>query len=1205
MNLKTPEVIHNSLIKASVQKRYIRTLILTYMLCFFISILCTLSFYLYEKKKWNQAQEQETAQKMMRLDDKIDRTHRQLTALTNKLSQSAAKTFHEKDWLHTQLGNLTVLYHKEHIAQLQPNTGMVSTVRWSELKQKKQHLNQSKAFFDALSDISLIDDEIIGIYLLNPVFFSYKIHHGDRAYAVDQVQKIKSKLLHKKASQTDQVGAVWLYESQTQSLILIRPMASSPNSYAAIEIQVSQKLGAVQQHLMHLDFGHIKSIQLEHHDARTHGSVQPSSNRFQTTLADDHPIEPPFKHLRWKFNSDLLQQQEFSSVFLKLCACFLICISILVLLLSFVHRLIYTSFIEPANRLLHHLEACAHHPKTPPNCIPEEWEPWFKLITQIFNQHEKYTIHLSNQNKRLDKIVAQRTQKLKETNLRREREYAQLRALIDSIPDAIFFKDTEGRYLGCNKTAETMLDMRERQIIGVMSTAFMDEQKAKKITLEDQYVLANHTSCRYLNKITVRSKKICLDVSKFPFYDRQGNVLGLIGMWRDVTTQHNADEQLRRSEERFHLAMDAVEDGLWDWYVGSDQITCNPALYKMLGYKPHEFSASRRWMFSLVHPDDAYEHVKKVRYLIKHPRTDYESEFRMRCKDGSYIWILSRGRVVEFTKSGRLKRVVGTNKDISRQKENEVALLEAKKEAEEASLYKSQFLANMSHEIRTPINAVSGLLRLMQTTKLTKQQDDYINKAYNSSHLLLNIINDILDVSKIEAGKLSLECLPFSVHEVLEHAIELTVLPAHQKNIEVILNLNIPDQLICLGDSLRLNQVLINLLANAVKFTETGEIELGCDHQIDNNQIALKFWVQDTGIGLDQKQQKNLFKAFTQADGSMTRRFGGTGLGLSICKHLVQLMGGSITVNSQANQGTTFQFELTFPLVKLERNLPINPSLYGCRVLLIDNNALAVKQYTHDLQSIGFEVASTQHVANSLLKAQTMQPQLLIIDQVMPNVNLDAYLQDLFIHFQHLPQKQRPIIILMQSYTSQINSKVDHAFANIFYITKPFSAYKLKIMLNQWLDAEVSTKIIQQKEPLQKPKSKLLLVEDNIINQQVASELLIASGYDVDIAENGRLALDNIARNSYDLVLMDLQMPVMDGFTATEELRHYFSKNELPIIAMTAHAMESDRQKCQAIGMNDYVTKPFILDQLLHTLEQWLPKEQTEFTSRKNSAILN
>ena len=491
-------------------------------------------------------------------------------------------------------------------------------------------------------------------------------------------------------------------------------------------------------------------------------------------------------------------------------------------LIALTHFLLRQSFINPATKLLAHLESCSATPVAPPVYISKAWEPWFKLVTHTFSQHQKYTVHLSNQNKRLDKIVAQRTKKLKEINLRREREYAQLRALIDSIPDAIFFKDTQGRYLGCNKTAEEMLDLKEHQIIGVMSTAFMDDEKAQKITLEDEYVLANHTSCRYLDKIQVRSRHVCLDVSKFPFYDRQGNVLGLIGMWRDVTSEHDATEQLRLSEERYHLAMDAVEDGVWDWYIGSDQVACNPSLYTMLGCTTHEFDCSRAWIFSLIHPDDVAEQYSKLNFILKNPHTDFESEFRMRCKKGHYIWVLSRGRIVEFTKYGRPKRIVGTNKDISKQKDNEVLLVEAK-EAEEASLYKSQFLANMSHEIRTPMNAVIGMLQLLQKTKLTEQQDDYISKAYNSSYILMKIITDILDVSKIEAGKLALEHIEFNMHELIQHAVELTVLPAHRKHIEMLLHLDFPKQLTCIGDSLRLSQVLINLLTNAIKFTEKGK----------------------------------------------------------------------------------------------------------------------------------------------------------------------------------------------------------------------------------------------------------------------------------------------------------------------------------------------------------------------------------------------
>jgi two-component system sensor histidine kinase/response regulator len=371
----------------------------------------------------------------------------------------------------------------------------------------------------------------------------------------------------------------------------------------------------------------------------------------------------------------LLYLQEDSALFQdawdKLQLTFLLVVLALSLLVTIVHWQTRRAFVSPASRLLTHLEVCSQSPIKPPQKITHGWAPWFQLVSRIFEENKQYTLHLAEQNKRLDNLVAKRTQRLRETTERREREYALLRSLLDSIPEAIVFKDQEGKYLGCNKSAEHMLGYSESEMIGMTSVELTSPEQGARIRLEDSQVLKERAPLRYQEKVDISGKSVLLDILKLPFYNRRGELLGLISVWRDVTREFQSAEQLRLSEERYHLAMDAVEDGLWDWYLDSEQIICNPSYYSMLGYKTNEFPALLSSIEELIHPDDRYRVRDYRNHYLSEPSGAYETEFRMRCKSGAYLWVLSRGRVVEFTAEGLPSRMLGTHKDITRQKSND------------------------------------------------------------------------------------------------------------------------------------------------------------------------------------------------------------------------------------------------------------------------------------------------------------------------------------------------------------------------------------------------------------------------------------------------------------------------------------------------------------------------------------------------------
>ncbi|MBR9727599.1 response regulator [Shewanella intestini] len=890
-----------------------------------------------------------------------------------------------------------------------------------------------------------------------------------------------------------------------------------------------------------------------------------------------------------------LQKEDelFKDSWEKLKMTFLMVVLALSMLVTIVHWQTRRAFVSPASKLLSHLDACSNSPIKPPQNITPGWEPWFSLVSRIFDENQLYTANLAEQNKRLDNLVARRTERLRESTERRERDFALLRSLIDSIPEAIIFKDKEGKYLGCNKSAERMLGYSESEIIGLTSLELDSPEQGLRGLNEDKRVLKDKTPFRYQEKIDISGKPILFDTLKLPFYNRRGELLGLISVWRDITHEYESAEQLRLSEERYHLAMDAVEDGLWDWYLDSEQIICNPAYYSMLGYKPNEFPALMSSIDALISPDDLDRVQQHRGRYLNDPAGTYEIEFRMRAKDGRYLWLLSRGRAVEFYDTGAVKRMVGTHKDITRQKSNEVALLEAKQDAESANMYKSEFLANMSHEIRTPMNAIIGMLQLAQRTPLTAQQQDYLEKAGFSAQSLLRIINDILDFSKIEAGKLELERVSFPLDKVLDHVLDMNAIRAQEKGVELLLYAPVTAGLILHGDPLRLGQVLINLLSNAVKFTQDGEVELGCEDVGErDDRITMKFWIRDTGIGISKAQQSKLFDAFSQADGSTTRKYGGTGLGLSISRHLVALMGGTMQVESDLNVGSTFSFSISFEIAE-EHTIPpliVPEQLNNLTTLVVDDNPSALHIYSSLMKDFSFDVESVSGGQQALEVLQRQHIDLLLLDLMMPEMSGSEVIDAIDEMVADGRIATRPVIILMTAYSSEPLDEKQYKDSVYAVLQKPFKASALFDEIIGAFAKEPKLNVIPviEEDVEEKASGLVLLVEDNFINQQVASELLKSAGYEVVLADNGQKALDIIDSREFDAVLMDIQMPVMDGLTAATQLRNRYTTKQLPIIAMTAHAMSGDREKSLAAGMNAHITKPIVLTELFETLTYWI-----------------
>jgi two-component system sensor histidine kinase/response regulator len=580
-------------------------------------------------------------------------------------------------------------------------------------------------------------------------------------------------------------------------------------------------------------------------------------------------------------------------------------------------------------------------------------------------------------------------------------------------------------------------------------------------------------------------------------------------------------------------------------------------------------------------------------------------EFDLQCKDGTLFPVTVSATAVYDADGHYLfsRSTLFDNRE-RQLRDAQIAILNAQlaqraEEAEAATRSKSAFLANMSHEIRTPMNAIIGMAHLALKTELTPPQRDYLRKIQAAGQHLLGILNDIMDFSKIEADKLVIEQIDFDLETVFDQVASLVVERAAAKGLEVIIAIDeaVPMQLV--GDPLRIGQVLINFANNSVKFTEAGEIaiQVGVVSQGDDG-VVLRFSVRDTGIGLDAEQRRHLFESFQQGDTSITRKYGGTGLGLAISKRLAELMGGEVGVDSTPGRGSTFWFTARFGKSQHSaRRLRFNSELFGCRILVVDDNAYAREVIGNMLRSMSLEftaVDSGSAALTELVRAAAAGEhyEIVLLDWKMPVMDgIETAREISRLELRPL----RPLLLMVTAYH---RDAVIHAAGQVGIkdiLIKPVSPSQLFDSLMRAFSTESVTRPLVEDEPGHTPPdlstiagAHVLLVEDNDLNQEVAIAFLHEAGLVVDLAPDGAVALEKVEQNPYDLVLMDMQMPVMDGITATRAIRKRHARQDLPIVAMTANAMAGDRERCLDAGMNDHIAKPIDPQVLLTKLRQWV-----------------
>lgn len=812
--------------------------------------------------------------------------------------------------------------------------------------------------------------------------------------------------------------------------------------------------------------------------------------------------------------------------------------------------------------------------------------------------------------------------------------------ILDGASYSIIATDDKGVIRAFNKSAEHILGYNAEEVIGIHTLQIIHDNnevvaRAKEISEESgekiepgfevfvYYSRRGYNEEREWTYVRKDGTRIPILLSVSSLRDAQGNISGFVGMAADLTLRKEAEAALKISEERVRLGMESSQHALWDWNIQTGEVYYDDFWARMLGYELGELKPTIETWKESVHPFDM-PFVEKILHEHWSGETPfYEAEYRAKCKSGNYIWILARGQLVARDQNGEPMRMMGTNQDITRIKELQDVLRQAKDNAEAATRAKSEFLANMSHEIRTPLNGVIGMTSLLYNTELNEQQHDFVNTIRSSSNILLSVINDVLDFSKIEAGKIEMDNRPFDLHSAIQEAIDLLSPGASEKSIELMyyIDQEVPNWII--GDETRLKQVIVNIVGNAIKFTQKGEVFLEVDipesdgarsSGILTKLVDIRFMVRDTGIGIDESKIERLFKSFSQVDNSTTRHYGGTGLGLAISRKLLLMMGGDIDVKSELENGSVFTFHILVQIHTSSRNkrgnIPLaDDILKNKRVLCIDDNPTNLRILKLNLEYVGMVTVCVPG-AKEAFEVIMQEPKfdVGIIDYMMPEVDGIGFSKRLENDFK---ERGFPMILASSLESSEKFKQLEYASFNRVII-KPFNIPRLLMAIKEILGGIVPPDQNKSSEadlgaqlgkiyPL-----KVLLAEDNLTNQKVAKLILAQMNYQADIASNGLEAVQKSMVNEYDLIFMDISMPELDGLEATQKIKKEIPAYSRPyIIALTANAMSEDRQKCIDAGMNDYLSKPIITIKLNESITRYMDTVHPYFSSVRAQELVD
>ncbi len=824
------------------------------------------------------------------------------------------------------------------------------------------------------------------------------------------------------------------------------------------------------------------------------------------------------------------------------------------------------------------------------------------FIYRESKQRLKNAVHLETQH--LLVVQEGMNKQLQQTNATLQASEEKLSVTLYSIGDAVLTTDINGLVTLLNPPAEQFTGWTLAQAIGrpvsdIFHIINQDTRQPVAIPVIETLAhgtiqgLANHTVLIALDG----SERPIAD-SCAPIRDRDGRVVGSVLVFRDVTEEYAVQLALRDQQFYTRSLIESNIDALMTTDPFGIITDVNKQMEELTACSREELIGTP-FKHYFTDPGRAEAGIKLA--LQNKKITNYELTART---SSGLKTVVSYNATTFYDRNGILQGVFASARDISERQrldqvlqEKNIELESARYAAEKANLAKSDFLANMSHEIRTPMNAIIGMSYLALKTELTVRQRDYINKIKGSSRHLLGIINDILDLSKIEAGKLTVEHAEFELEKVLDNIADLIAEKTSAKGLELIFDIGKNVPLILIGDQLRLGQILINYCNNSVKFTEKGEIEISISVQEETDKsVLIHCAVRDTGIGLTEEQMGRLFQSFSQADASTTRKFGGTGLGLVISKKLAELMDGQVGVESVPDKGSTFWFTARLGKGLLQqRKFVLASDLQDKRVLVVDDNENARLVMSDLLANMSFKVDQVESgqaaiAATDFAEAQGKPYDIVFLDWQMPD--MDGI--ETSIHLKERLHSRVPHMVMVTAYGREeiITAAENAGIADV--LIKPITASVLfdgvvRILggvVSSERTADAATNTFNQLDSIK--GARVLLVEDNELNQEVGVELLHDAGFVVDLAENGLVALDKIRTVNYDIVLMDMQMPVMDGITATQEIRKEDRFKDLPVVAMTANSMQSDRDRCITAGMNDHVAKPIEPEDLWKALLKWI-----------------
>ncbi|MEE8564520.1 MAG: response regulator [Atribacterota bacterium] len=662
---------------------------------------------------------------------------------------------------------------------------------------------------------------------------------------------------------------------------------------------------------------------------------------------------------------------------------------------------------------------------------------------------------------------------------------------------------------------------------------------------------------------------------------------------KEIIERKQIEETLNKSQQELTSVFKNSPEALIYHDEQGTILKINPRFTEVFGYTLNELKG-RNINEGMIFPrDETKEESKKITQTVLE-KGSVRIEAMRKKKDGTlFPVIISASPIIV---KGKSKGIIAIYSDITKEKLAEKEIIKAKKEAELANQAKSAFLASMSHEIRTPINAIIGMGELMKNTILNDEQKEYLDMLKISADNLLNVINDVLDISKIESGHIEIEKIEFDLWKLIE-SIGITLgVKASQKKLELLCytNPDIPQYI--MGDPTRLRQILVNLAGNSLKFTEKGEIAINVETlKREDDKILLHFTVKDTGIGIPKEKQAKIFESFSQVDSSTTRKYGGTGLGLSICKQLVELMGGKIWVESEANKGSTFHLTLPSVVVKKpegreEEIVPLE--IKNLRVLIVDDNytnRMILREIVSLWGALPKEVEDGFSVLRELKSAckRSKPYQLILLDKNMPEMDGFELIKKIR---EILEYKKTPIVMLSSDRGAADLKKIEELSISDF-ILKPIRRSRLYNAIVKAIVKETSKDVVKKYDIGSAIKDrffKVLLAEDNLINQKLTVRLLEKQGWQISVATNGSEVLNLLDKNRFDFILMDVQMPEMDGIEATKEIRKREKETgtHIPIIALTANAFEEDKKKCLEAGMDEYATKPVKVNEIFSIIEK-------------------